>query len=277
MRRIKRRIRINYGRFIISLMVLSILLLLIIKVSKKTLANNHNENTITPKEEVIVQEDISLHSKDLNINTEDDSKDIEKADKIDQKEPVEGEESKTREHNDYKEVFKDDLFLGDSITDSLSFYDILDESNIIAKFGLTTRKSTDIIDNIIKKNPRNIYIMLGTNDILTGEGSQKFIEDYTKLVQIIKEKLPDTNIYINSILPVKSKVKDKKPLLTNENIDEFNKALVTFAKDENIQYLDIASIFEDDIDLIEPDGIHVKYKFYKLWLDFIIERMDEND
>ena len=167
--------------------------------------------------------------------------------------------------------------MGDSITDSLSFYDILDESNIIAKFGLTTRKSTDIIDNIIKKNPRNIYIMLGTNDILTGEGSQKFIEDYTKLVQIIKEKLPDTNIYINSILPVKSKVKDKKPLLTNENIDEFNKALVTFAKDENIQYLDIASIFEDDIDLIEPDGIHVKYKFYKLWLDFIIERMDEND
>ena len=113
--------------------------------------------------------------------------------------------------------------------------------------------------------------MFGMNDILTGESSKEFVKNYRELIQAIKDNLPDSNIYIQSRLPVSPKVKDKKPLLTNENVDDFNQALMDIAENDNFQYLNIGSILDDNMDLLEPDGIHVKYKFYKLWLDYLIE------
>ncbi len=39
-------------------------------------------------------------------------------------------------------------------------------------------------------------------------------------------------------------------------------------EEENVKYLNIRDIVEDNMDLLEPDGIHVKYKFYELWLQY---------
>ena len=161
----------------------------------------------------------------------------------------------------------------DSITDSLSFYEFIDESNVVAKFGLTSKGAKDEVESIVKINPKNIFIMFGMNDILTDEDSNQFADDYAELIYDIKEKLPDTKIYVQSILSVAPKVKDKKPLLTNENIDKFNEALKGMAKNEKVEYLNIRTILEENKDLLEPDGIHVKYKFYKLWLDYLIENI----
>lgn len=267
----RKRNRINHRRMILSLTLLLVLILLIIKVSTKIFAKDNNDKTTTNNGKEI-NVDIDQMEDDVEIHNNVEELDEEKAiDDIDNQGSNNINEDRVKESTDYNKIFKDDIFLGDSITDSLSFYEFLEESNVIAKFGLTARKAIDTMDDIVSKDPKNIYIMFGMNDILSEEDGQEFAEDYAKLIQSIKEKLPDTNIYINSILPADPKVEEKKPLLTKKNIDIFNESLKNMAKDENIQYLDVASILESNMDLIEPDGIHVKYSFYKLWLDYIIE------
>ena len=110
------------------------------------------------------------------------------------------------------------------------------------------------------------------NDILASKDSENFITNYKELIDIIQDKVPNATIYVQSILPVSSEVKTKKSLLTNENIDICNQALKDMAEEENIQYLNIREILENNMDLLEPDGIHVKYKFYELWLEYLIEK-----
>ena len=270
-----KRIRIDYKRFILSLTIFVIIAVLTTNVSKKIFAKYNGKDKTPSTKEAVAAADIDkkvkidtspegkpdLHSEDDKSKVQEDFKDANKVDKTDN----------LSKSNDYKEVFKEDLFLGDSITDSLSFYEFIDESHVVAKFGLTSKKAKDEIEGIVKVNPKNIFIMFGMNDILTGEDSNQFANKYAELIHDIKEKLPDSNIYIQSILLVDPKVKNKKPLLTNENIEDFNQALMDMTKDENIEYLNIRTILEDNGDLLEPDGIHVKYKFYELWLDYLIE------
>lgn len=275
MKRSKRkRIKINYKRFVLSLIIFIIIGILTNNVSKEIFVSYNGKNkTPSTKEAVTVadidekvktdgapEESSDLHNENRKSQVQEDLKGIRKVEDL----------SKS---NDYKEVFKEDLFFGDSITDSLSFYEFIDESNVVAKFGLTAKGAKDEVQNIVKINPKSIFIMFGMNDILTDEDSNQFADDYAELIHIIKEKLPNTKIYVQSILSVDPKVKDKKPLLTNENIDNFNQALKGMAKNEKVEYLNIRTILEENKDLLEPDGIHVKYKFYKLWLDYLIENI----
>ena len=107
------------------------------------------------------------------------------------------------------------------------------------------------------------------NDILSFKDKEKFIIYYKDLINTIHSGLPEAKIYVQSILPVSSEVEGKKPFLNNENIDIFNQALRDMAAEENIEYLNIREILENNMDLLEPDGIHVKYNFYELWLDYL--------
>ena len=274
-----KRTRINYKRFILSLTILAIIGILTVKVSKNIFAKYNHKDKSPPTKKAVAAADIDnkveadsslrespdLHKEDEKFKVQEDLKNTDKVETLTDK------EEDLNKSNDYKEVFKEDLFLGDSITDSLSFYEFIDESNVIAKFGLTAKGAKDEVQNIVKINPENIFIMFGMNDIINNDDSNGFADDYAKLIHSIKEKLPNTKIYIQSILPVDSKAKDKKSALTNENIDKFNEALINMTEDENIEYLNIRAILEDNRDLLEPDGIHVKYEFYKLWLNYLIE------
>ncbi len=228
---------------------------LTIKKMIKEIEEDQKSKEIEEKKEVLVEEE---------NNVEDNNKSSEEK-KVTQPKKV--------KNSNYKEHFKNDLFVGDSLTDSLSFYEILEDKNVIAKLGLTLIGGKKEIDDIVKVNPSNIYLMFGMNDILRKIDGNQFADEYAEFIHSIHEKLPNANIYVQSIPPVSSHVKKKKPLLNNENIDKFNEALKTMCKDENVSFLDLRPIFEENEDLIEPDGIHLKYKFYKLWLDYIIDNV----
>lgn len=273
----KRRIKINFKRLTIFLTIFTLLVVGTVKLSIEVLAKNHKEE----KPDLNVEENIDKkidENIDRETNIEINAKknideDTDIANNEDEREDLNKKKDEPKKTYDYKEIFTNDLFLGDSITDSLSFYEIIEEPNVIAELGFTTRKSLSELDKIGKQNPENIFIMLGMNDMLNNGESDKFVKDYSNLIKEIRERLPDTNIYIQSILPVDPKVKEKKPLLTNKNIDKFNEGLIKLAKDENINYINLSPIIEEDKDLLEPDGIHTKYDFYILWLNYLIENI----
>lgn len=165
-------------------------------------------------------------------------------------------------------------FVGDSITEALSYYKIVNPSNVIANKGYTAKKALADIDKLVSLNPDKVFIMLGLNDILTERSVDRYIKNYTALIREINKRLPNAKIYVQSILPVDASVKNSKLAISNAEIDEFNEGLKKMAMQENIHYLDVASVVKNfDVNLREPDGIHYKAKFCDLWLQYIAENI----
>lgn len=170
---------------------------------------------------------------------------------------------------DNKEFFKNAVFMGDSIAESLGFYEFLDESRVIAAKGHTVIKAQKDVDKVVSLSPENIFILFGMNDLETGIDGQQFAKNYADLIHMLKEKLPKANIYIHSILPINEEAQKEDLLLANTRVDEFNSALINMAQKEEVDYFNIAPLLKEHKDLYEPDGKHTKYQFYELWLDYI--------
>ncbi|WP_125154321.1 GDSL-type esterase/lipase family protein [Clostridium rectalis] len=169
-----------------------------------------------------------------------------------------------------KNLFKTSLFIGDSMTEGLYFYELLNEENVSGFKGYTVAKAKKNIDKILKINAKNIFILLGSNDIEYEMSSSKFCKDYGNLIDMIKNRLPNAKIYIQSITPVTEKAVKKQPLFSKDNINKFNTSLKNLATEKNVTYLNITSILVNNQDnLYEPDGIHLTAKFHNLWLKFL--------
>ncbi|BDR67313.1 hypothetical protein K144312032_15410 [Clostridium tetani] len=181
------------------------------------------------------------------------------------------EKSKTK---NYKEFFKNDVFMGDSISEALIYYEFLDEKNVCAKKAININNAKNEVGKISIKNPRNIYMLYGVNDMDNTVPSKWFIDHYRTLIHKVKEKFPNSKIYVQSVLPVLPMVQKRKPTMTNSYINECNTGLMKMAREENVNFLNIKSMLnENNRDLYEGDGIHFKPKFYPVWLSYIINKV----
>ena len=235
-RRRKRRKKIipNKKRFTLSLIVIAGVVFILSQSIKAIQNKDKKEATIIEKNNIACSvpeflENIPEYSKENSMKEdnikEEKSSNKEKIEQVKDNSDIElNNEDKVvpieidDKNKSYSEIFKDDLFVGDSITDSLSFYEILEERNVIAKLGFTVVQGEKEINKIKKANPSNIYLLFGMNDVLMGIDGQKFAENYAEFVHKIQDELPDANIYVQSVIPVSPNVKQKKPLLNNANI-----------------------------------------------------------
>ncbi|WP_171303048.1 SGNH/GDSL hydrolase family protein [Clostridium cochlearium] len=175
---------------------------------------------------------------------------------------------------DNKEFFKNDVFMGDSITEALIYYEVLNEKNVCAKKGININNAKNEVEKINIQNPRNIYVLYGVNDMNNTVPSKWFVDHYRTLIHKVKEKFPKSNIYIQSVMPVLPMVEQKTPTMTNSYINECNLGLIKMAKEENVKFLNVNSILnESNKNLYEDDGIHFKPNFYPVWLNYIKNRV----
>lgn len=117
-----------------------------------------------------------------------------------------------------------------------------------------------------------VYIMFGTNELGWPYGDT-FISKYQQVITHIKECNPDAVIYITSILPVAEFVKNNKDYLNNDKINLFNSLLTKLALDNEVYYLDIASVIIDENGALPsdaaPDGIHLSKPIVMKCLDYM--------
>lgn len=171
----------------------------------------------------------------------------------------------------YKEYFKQDIFMGDSITEAISYMDLLDQSNVCAKIGVNINEAKSQIASIKLNNPRNIYLLYGVNDMDDRSDCNWFVGQYKDLIRILKVRFPNTKIYVQSVLPVEHKVEIRTPHTNNNYINKCNAALAQMAAEEQVQFIDIASLInESNKNIYEQDGIHFKAPFYNLWFNYLV-------
>ena len=111
--------------------------------------------------------------------------------------------NKTAE-KDVTDQFKNSVFMGDSLTEGFVFNEILPKESVIAGAGTTAGFIYEDLGTLVEKKPDDVFIMLGSIDILmpVEDPKELFRNDLTKLINKIKEDLPDCKIYLQSIPPV---------------------------------------------------------------------------
>lgn len=169
----------------------------------------------------------------------------------------------------YKEYFKEDLFIGDSITEELKYYKFLYDNNVFSKIGLNTDTLRKLIpDEDFGIEPKNIYLMMGLNDSVFVKTEEKFKERYLAMLDALQAKFPDAKIYLQAIFPVSKGLDEKEDArVNNTKINSFNEVIKTIASERGLDYLDFSYLLKENEDYFEPDGMHLKSKFHKVWLN----------
>ncbi|WP_195516843.1 hypothetical protein [Paraclostridium bifermentans] len=156
----------------------------------------------------------------------------------------ENNDSSENENINYAKYYENTIFMGDSITEALSEFGILDSYNVIANKGDTVIKASQNIDKLQGINPKNLVLLYGMNDVIafdsnsSEESSNAFKEKYIELIN-------------------------------SENLNEFRLKVTEVATATGSTYIDLASIITDKDSLHEQDGIHYKYDLYRIWLDLL--------
>ena len=125
------------------------------------------------------------------------------------------------------------------------------------------------LDEIIPDNPSKIYLITGTNDLINEpELSAVGLWDrYEKLIKDIRDNLPGTTLYVQSMLPLNPKTKFYEGF--NERAAELNKLIEAAHERYDYIYLDIASRLTDENGDLNAeyttDGIHLSAAGYFVW------------
>ncbi|MFC9774269.1 GDSL-type esterase/lipase family protein [Paenibacillus chitinolyticus] len=175
----------------------------------------------------------------------------------------------TSSTSSYKTQFKSVVFLGDSITEGLSFHDVLDKASVLAGAGKTAEfcLMTEDIDDLTGRNPKQVFLQLGSDDILwpTENPKEYSLKHYKTLITKIKEKLSNAKITILTVTPVTEAAEKKEPRY--KNIADYNQGLKELAASEKTGFVDLTSVIQYSPELYDSDGIHFKSGYYTIFLD----------
>lgn len=188
------------------------------------------------------------------------------------------------------------MFIGDSITQGMGIYPAaLEES---AKAGLasvcayksTTPKS--FLDNATAPDPwgtrvavwddltahpvpKNIYILLGTNALISME-DDALLHYYGQLLDKIKEYYAPygCRFYVQVITPVTEATAIQRPRMDNGRIRNLNNYIAQLAVERDMLVIDLNEILTDAAgnlkeDIAYRDGTHLKPEGYAMWLEYL--------
>lgn len=168
---------------------------------------------------------------------------------------------------DYEEV--DKVFLGDSITDHGELQTYF-PGEVVLNRGIVeddTKGVLNRIDEVVMRNPKEVYILIGINDI----GKEVDVKVYQKNMEKIIQSFDQTTtkVVVQSILPVNNKAYQNE--LSNKKVNQFNEVLQKLAKENDIPYIDLNQHFQNDDGQLKKeftvDGIHLTGKGYDVWMD----------
>ena len=184
----------------------------------------------------------------------------------------------------------DMIFIGDSTTHGMAFYGVLEggkkttqvwtpKSGTLAMWNLLTEnivypddESEMLIgDDIEIKRPQIVVLTLGVNGV-SSLTEEQFKGYYGDLIDLIKEKSPDTEIITQSIYPVCDYYEIKS--ISMEKINRANGWIVELASEKDVYYLNTITALVNEKgylnnDFCNGDGIHISESGFKVILEYI--------
>ncbi|MCI5054982.1 MAG: GDSL-type esterase/lipase family protein [Flavobacteriales bacterium] len=182
--------------------------------------------------------------------------------KADKKESVRKDLDELYCNNQFKSEI---VFLGNSITEAADWNELLGLN--IANHGVggqTLSQMLGRVDNVIKEEPKYVFIMGGINDIYQNVPIEESYKTYLAVIKVLR----DHNItpIIQSTLYVSSSEKEFER--KNALVKELNTLMSEYCIGDTLIYVDINSKLSDNVELLEKyhtDGIHLTAFGYDVW------------
>ena len=178
-----------------------------------------------------------------------------------------------------KDGYTNYLFLGDSITE---YYDLEKyfPGMPVVNSGIAGDTTEDILDDMKERvydyNPSKVFVLIGTNDLRDDKSVEEVVENIKKIIEEIKQNKKVVEIYLESIYPVNKGInKSVVGLRDNDDINEINKQIEEYAKNEGVTFLNTHELLIDDDGLLNEDytadGLHLNDEGYEVVTEEIME------
>lgn len=172
---------------------------------------------------------------------------------------------------------RDIIMLGNSLTDGAEWNELLREPNVKNRgiIGDIIQGLYERMEPILKGKPRKIFILSGVNDVSHGVDGDSIGRVMEKLIILIKQRCPRTEIYLQSMLPFNTDVQMWKLLKDREQVViDGNKAMEEAAKRQGVTWINLYPLFVDKNGKLREDltndGLHLLGPGYLIWRDAII-------
>ncbi len=162
----------------------------------------------------------------------------------------------------------DVVFLGNSITEQGGNWGIRFNNSKVKNRGIagdTTDGVLARLDELIYFKPSQLFILIGINDLFREDmSSQKVYDNIISIVRRIYEESPETEIYVQTILPTTTEKLKSKIRLTNTMLKDSEAT-------ESYKLIDLHNYFaldDDSMDMeLSTDGVHLNENGYRLWIN----------
>ncbi len=160
------------------------------------------------------------------------------------------------------------VFLGNSITEGFDLEHYFPDALPINR-GISGDHTDGLLErleySVISLKPSQLFILIGINDIGAGDPSSLILKNYYSLIEKLAETLPNSKIYIQSVLPTTQQwtncPKDKI-ILINQKILEY---CIKF----KFTWIDLHTKFVTNDGYLNnsltEDGLHLNDTGYALW------------
>ncbi len=176
-------------------------------------------------------------------------------------------------------------FVGDSITQGLQLWKTIPNAHFSAYRSINPREiyngtiQTNMngeeevpIDAVVASQPDNIYVLLGTNTMMS-YSDEDLLAYYSNMLDAFIERLPGVGIYVQSITPVVAGI---DPRFDMDRIRSLNDQLAKMAWEKGLYFLDLHEALADENGDMRPeygsqsDGYHMTAAGCDAWLEYLL-------
>ncbi len=170
----------------------------------------------------------------------------------------------------------DIIFLGNSITDGGEWSELFADLKIKNR-GISGDNTAGVLNRlaeIYKRKPAKVFLLIGTNDLARNISPDSVVKNILWIASLIKEKSPQTKLYVQSIFPVNEKFgKFSGHTSRKQQIVEVNKLLWEHSTQYGYDYKDVFSSLTDSSGRLNTaytnDGLHLTGEGYLKWKETI--------
>ena len=171
----------------------------------------------------------------------------------------------------FKEV--NAVFMGDSRVMGFYMNDLMYESHIIADGGATIHDIPNGYDTLQMLQPGLLVLAYGINDMNTTDlwpDVDAYIAELNETMEELTQLLPDTYIYVQSIIPTNEIGIENSPKWAR--VPEWNAAIKANCEEHGWRYMDIADFVYEHEDVYDSDGVHFQIPVYQWWGEEILKQ-----
>ena len=135
-------------------------------------------------------------------------------------------------------------------------------------------KDYSLTNGFQKAAPKILIVTVGVNGLPTWT-EESFLLHYRRLINLIQEATPQTQIVLQSVYPTAQKRAANLESFTVDKFDRLNGWIQILAKEQSLPYLNTASVLKGDDGWLIPsyhngDGMHLNTAGFNAVLNYII-------